>query len=72
MTCNSPNTNPGLAMVIPKKHAANMSMHITPRFVGDPFKVMANWDDKPTRDELDAIAGQIGMAYKKRWRGLTE
>ena len=108
--------NTGHAMVIPKKHFANMAemdektgahlfkvtmrtaqairesgvkceginlfladgeaafqdvfhfhMHVFPRYQGDPFKVIANWDEKPSRDELDEIAGKIAKAYRKLW-----
>ena len=108
--------NTGHAMVIPKKHFANMAemdedtgahlfkvtmrtaqairesgakceginlfladgeaafqdvfhihIHVIPRYQGDTFKVIANWDDKPSRDELDEIAGKIAKAYRKLW-----
>ena len=45
----------------------HVHMHVIPRFVGDPFKIMANWEDKPSRDELDEIAGKIEKAYEKLW-----
>jgi hypothetical protein len=47
-------------------------MHVIPRFVGDPFKTMANWDKKPSRDELDEIAGKIGKSYEMPWSGFGE
>jgi histidine triad (HIT) family protein len=37
-------------------------LHVFPRFRGDPFRIVANWDDKPSRDELDAIAARIRAA----------
>ena len=34
-------------------------LHVFPRFKGDPFRVIANWDDKPSREELDRTAEVI-------------
>jgi histidine triad (HIT) family protein len=34
-------------------------LHVFPRFVGDPFKIDANWETHPSRDDLDAVAAQI-------------
>lgn len=38
-------------------------LHVFPRFRGDPFKLVANWDDTPERDELDKHARMIRAAY---------
>lgn len=45
----------------------HLHMHVFPRYQGDPFKVIANWDEKPSRDELDEIAGKIAKVYRKLW-----
>lgn len=45
----------------------HLHMHVFPRYQGDPFKIIANWDEKPSRDELDEIAGKIAKAYRKLW-----
>jgi histidine triad (HIT) family protein len=37
-------------------------LHVFPRFIGDPFKLVADWDDKPSQDELARIASQIRTA----------
>ena len=37
-------------------------LHVFPRFVGDPFKLVANWDDKPSDDELGKVAATIRAA----------
>ena len=42
-------------------------MHVFPRFEGDPFKIDADWDTKPSRDELDLAAEQIKAAYDHIW-----
>ena len=45
----------------------HLHMHVIPRFVGDPFKILANWDEVPSRGELDEISKKIGEVYKKLW-----
>ena len=42
-------------------------MHVFPRFRGDPFKLVADWDVKPERAELDANAVRIREAYERLW-----
>ena len=37
-------------------------LHVFPRFRGDPFKIDANWDDKPTDEELAIVATKIRAA----------
>lgn len=34
-------------------------LHVFPRFKGDGFRIDADWDSGPTRDELDQIGSQI-------------
>src|SRR5688572_26945958 len=41
----------------------HVHMHIFPRYEGDSFKLVADWEMKPTREELDRVAQQIKWAY---------
>lgn len=41
----------------------HVHMHVFPRYAGDPFKLIMDWNFKPTRDELDRAAAQIRDAY---------
>jgi len=45
----------------------HVHMHVFPRYKGDPFKVVADWDNKPPRQELDQAALQIKVAYDRLW-----
>jgi len=38
-------------------------MHVFPRYKGDPFKLMADWANKPPRAELDRTAALLEAAY---------
>jgi len=40
----------------------HVHMHVFPRFQGDPFKIDANWESKPSRQELNEIAERIRRA----------
>jgi diadenosine tetraphosphate (Ap4A) HIT family hydrolase len=40
-------------------------LHVFPRFVGDPFKLVSNWDIKPERPELEQHAGLIRRAFER-------
>lgn len=40
-------------------------LHVFPRFEGDLFKLVADWDVHPPREELDENAGMIRAAYEK-------
>lgn len=40
----------------------HVHMHIFPRFQGDSFKIDANWQNKPSRQELDEVAERIRSA----------
>lgn len=37
-------------------------LHVFPRYLGDPFKLVANWDDKPSDEELGMVAAKIRAA----------
>ncbi len=43
----------------------HVHMHVFPRYRGDSFKLVADWDNKPPREELDRIAAQIQNAYNR-------
>jgi histidine triad (HIT) family protein len=45
----------------------HVHMHVFPRYMGDPFKLVADWDIKPPREELDKVAAQIRAAYDRLW-----
>ncbi|HSM70570.1 MAG TPA: HIT family protein [Anaerolineales bacterium] len=45
----------------------HVHMHVFPRYKGDPFKLVADWDIKPPREELDSVAQQIKSAYGRLW-----
>jgi len=40
-------------------------LHVFPRYEGDPFKLVADWDVHPPREELDENAGLIRAAFEK-------
>ena len=42
----------------------HLHLHVFPRYVGDPFKLVADWDVEPSRAELDANASRIRAAYE--------
>ena len=43
----------------------HVHLHVFPRFEGDPFKIDADWDVHPPREELDATAVKIRSAYEQ-------
>lgn len=45
----------------------HVHMHVFPRYRGDSFKLVADWDNKPPREELDRVAAQIEIAYNRLW-----
>jgi histidine triad (HIT) family protein len=47
----------------------HVHLHVFPRYRGDPFKLVADWDNKPPRAELDRVAAQIRRAYDTLWAG---
>jgi diadenosine tetraphosphate (Ap4A) HIT family hydrolase len=50
----------------------HVHLHVFPRYKGDPFKLTADWSIKPSRDELDRVAGQIKLAYDRLWERASE
>ena len=45
----------------------HLHMHVFPRYQGDPFKLVADWDVNPPREELDRVARKIKTAYDRLW-----
>ena len=45
----------------------HLHMHIFPRYQGDSFKLVADWDVKPLRKELDHVADMIKASYDQLW-----
>jgi len=45
----------------------HVHMHVFPRYAGDPFKLVADWTIRPSREELDRVANQIRQAYERLW-----
>lgn len=45
----------------------HVHLHVFPRYAGDPFKLVADWDVRPPRAELDEVAGRIAAAYGRQW-----
>ncbi len=45
----------------------HLHLHVFPRFKGDAFKIDADWDAHPPREELDAAATAIRDAYESRF-----
>ena len=50
----------------------HLHIHVIPRYAGDPFKVVVDWDVRPSREELDQVAQQISSAYDHMWGGSRE
>jgi len=40
----------------------HLHMHVFPRFVGDTFRIAADWSVHPSREEMDAVAATIRQA----------
>jgi diadenosine tetraphosphate (Ap4A) HIT family hydrolase len=45
----------------------HVHIHVFPRYVGDAFKLVADWSIHPARAELDRVAEQIRAAYEVLW-----
>jgi histidine triad (HIT) family protein len=45
----------------------HVHMHVFPRFKGDSFKLEADWDRTPSREELDTVALYLKEAYESLW-----
>ena len=37
----------------------HVHLHVVPRFIGDAFRIVADWTIHPNREDLDPIAAQI-------------
>ena len=49
----------------------HVHLHVFPRFVGDAFRVDADWSFTPSRAELDAIAADLARCYVAHSAGDT-
>ena len=47
----------------------HLHIHVIPRYAGDPFKVVVDWNVRPSREELDQVAQQIRSACNRLWDG---
>ena len=45
----------------------HVHLHVFPRYEGDSFGLVADWEQKPARPELDRVAAQLQVAYKELW-----
>jgi histidine triad (HIT) family protein len=45
----------------------HVHMHLFPRYRGDPFRLEADWNIRPSREELDQVAQEIRLAYERLW-----
>jgi histidine triad (HIT) family protein len=43
----------------------HLHLHVIPRFVGDSYRVIADWSASPSREELDAVAQTIRLGYER-------
>lgn len=39
-------------------------LHVFPRYEGDGFRLVADWEARPSRNELEAVGGQIRSALE--------
>jgi histidine triad (HIT) family protein len=51
------------------QHVFHLHMHVFPRYRGDSFRLAADWDTRPPREELDLAAARIRAAYEGLWGG---
>lgn len=47
----------------------HVHLHVFPRFRGDPFRLVADWNNKPPRAELDRVAERLRESYERLWAG---
>jgi histidine triad (HIT) family protein len=47
----------------------HIHLHVMPRFVGDSFKIVADWTARPSREELDQVAARVRDSYQRLWGG---
>jgi diadenosine tetraphosphate (Ap4A) HIT family hydrolase len=45
----------------------HVHLHVFPRYQGDPFRLVADWRNKPPREQLDQVASQLRAAYQSLW-----
>jgi histidine triad (HIT) family protein len=47
----------------------HVHLHVMPRFVGDSFRIDADWTTRPSREELDRVAARVRDSYERLWGG---
>lgn len=48
----------------------HLHLHVFPRYQGDDFKLVANWDYQPDRNALNNVAAEIRRAYQRLFDGV--
>jgi histidine triad (HIT) family protein len=48
---------------------SHVHVHVFPRYRGDPFRLSVDRSARPSREELDRVAQQIGSAYYRSRQG---
>lgn len=43
----------------------HLHLHVFPRYEGDAFRLVADWDYQPARSDLDRVAKEIQRAYQR-------
>ncbi|MBJ7597872.1 HIT family protein [Candidatus Nephthysia bennettiae] len=46
----------------------HVHLHVMPRFVGDAFRIDADWTARPSRENLDQVAARLRDSYRRLWR----
>jgi histidine triad (HIT) family protein len=46
----------------------HVHLHVMPRFVGDAFRIDADWTARPSREDLDQVAARLRDSYQRLWR----
>jgi histidine triad (HIT) family protein len=64
----------GINLFLADGEAASQSvphvhLHVIPRFVGDTFRIDADWTARPSRDDLDQVAARLRDSYQRLWGG---
>jgi histidine triad (HIT) family protein len=64
----------GINLFLADGEAASQSvphvhLHVMPRFVGDKFRIDADWTARPSREDLDQVAARLRDSYQRLWGG---
>lgn len=49
----------------------HVHLHVFPRYTGDAFRMIADWENFRPRDELDSVAADLRAAYQRLWHGVS-